>query len=101
MPTLREHRQRALRLLRHLSIPAKRGSGVSQRGRKKKDRHDGRSYNINNVEKRRTGTEAEDVGVGSRSCILILFLFHCHITGFQFTFGIYRICLQYFQFPVI
>ena len=66
----------------------------------KKDRHDGRPIIYKNVEKRRTGTEAEDVGVGSRSCILILFLFHCHITGFQFTFGIYRICLQYFQFPV-
>lgn len=49
-----------------LSVPAKRGSGVSQRG--KKDRHDGRPIKYNNVEKQRAGTEAEDVGAGSPTC---------------------------------
>lgn len=48
-----------------LRIPAKRGGGVSQRG--KKDRHDGRPIIYNNVEKQIAGTEAEDVGVVSRS----------------------------------
>ena len=36
----------------------------------KKDRHDGRSVRYNNVEKQRAGTEFEDVGTGSRTCIL-------------------------------
>ena len=33
----------------------------------KKDRHDGRPIIYNNVQKQRAGTEAKDVGAGSRS----------------------------------